>query len=99
MSLRNAAVFVLIAVEDRPPSMAVPRNRTVLEKCTHLYDDTQETIKQKRFRQRAFVRCKKIENKEEGSNNNNQERSKEEDRQEVDVNLLLFVMNGYTDLK
>ena len=37
------------------------QNRTTQEKCTHLYHETQETIKHKRFRQRVFVGCKKIE--------------------------------------
>ena len=31
------------------------QNTTALEKCTHLYEQTQGTIKHKRFRQRVFV--------------------------------------------
>ena len=50
-------------------------DRIALEKCTQLYDDTQGTLKHKRFRQRVFVRCKKRQKmiKEEGS--------KEEDKE------------------
>ena len=37
--------------------------RTDIGKCTHLYDETQGTMKHKRFRQKiVFVRCKKIDN-------------------------------------
>ena len=39
------------------------QNRTDLGKCTHLYDETQGTIKHERFRQRVFVRCKKRDGK------------------------------------
>ena len=38
------------------------QNRIALEKCTHLYDEIQRTIKHKRFRQKVFIRCKKIDN-------------------------------------
>ena len=38
------------------------QNRTALEKCTNLYNETQGTIKHKRFRQIVFVGCKKREN-------------------------------------
>ena len=38
-------------------------DRTALEKCAHLYDETQGTIKHKRFRQRVFLRCKKVDRK------------------------------------
>ena len=41
--------------------MATKKNRTALEKCTHLYNDTQGPIKPKCFQQRVFVRCKKRE--------------------------------------
>ena len=35
-------------------------NRTALEKCTHLYDDRQGTIKHKRFRQTVFDGCMRV---------------------------------------
>ena len=38
------------------------QSRTVLEKCAHLYDETQGTIKHKCFQQRVFVGCNDIEN-------------------------------------
>ena len=38
-------------------------NRTSLEKCTHLYDETQGTVKHKCFRQRVCVSCKKRDRK------------------------------------
>ena len=53
-------------------------NRTNLGKCARLYDETQGTMKHKRFPQKVvFVRCKEIIIKEEGN--------KQEDRQGVDV--------------
>ena len=57
--------------------------RTDLGKCTHLCDETQGTIKHKRFQQKVFVRCKKIE-----------ERSREKDRQGVEVNKMLRVVHS-----
>ena len=40
------------------------QNRTDPRKCTHLYDETQGTVKHKRIRQKiVFVNCKKIDNK------------------------------------
>ena len=51
----------------RVPETEAARNviiRTALETCTHLYGETQGTIKHKlnkRFRERVFVRCKKTE--------------------------------------
>ena len=38
-------------------------DRTALEKCTHLYDETQGTTKHKCFRQTVFSGCKKIDRK------------------------------------
>ena len=38
------------------------KKRTDVGKCTRLYDETQGTIKHKRFRQKVFVRCKKTDN-------------------------------------
>ena len=39
------------------------QNRTALAKCTQLFDDTQGTIKDKRFQQRVFVGCNKRDRK------------------------------------
>ena len=36
--------------------------RTDLGKCTHRYDETQGTVRHKRFQQKVFVKCKKIDN-------------------------------------
>ena len=41
-------------------SITVLFYRTDLGKCTHLYDEIKATIKHKRFRQKVFVRFKKI---------------------------------------
>ena len=57
--------------------------RTDLGKCTHQCDETQGTMKHKRFRQKVFVRYKKIE-----------ERSREKDRQGVEVNKMLRVVHS-----
>ena len=57
---------------------------TALMKYTRLYDETQGTMKHKRFRQGVFVGCKKRERERE--NRIKKEGSKEEDRQGVDVN-------------
>ena len=71
LSLRAPAAVVLTGgVEDAFPALlgadyaglCNTHNRTVLEKCTHLYDEEQGTIKHKRYRQRVFVGCKKTEN-------------------------------------
>ena len=40
---------------------AKKQNRTAQDKCIHLYDETQGTIKHNRFRQRVFVECKKTD--------------------------------------
>ena len=71
LSLRAlAAVIVTGGVEDAFPALlgadyaglCNTHNRTSVEKCTDLYDETQGTIKHKRFRQRVFVGCRKTEN-------------------------------------
>ena len=37
-------------------------NRIALGKCTHVYDETQGTMKHKRYRQKiVFVSCKKTD--------------------------------------
>ena len=36
--------------------------RTDLGKCTDRYDETQGTVRHKRFQQKVFVNCKKIDN-------------------------------------
>ena len=52
------------------------QKRPDIGKCTHLYYETQGTMKHKRFRQKiVFVGCKKIDNKRRRKRRRRQTRS------------------------